>query len=69
MKKKTLFLLLTLLWIFNACIGGYFLYGDFARGASFLEDPQMLSHVLYMSVSMLAALLTFLQFVKHRKDD
>ena len=69
MKKKHLFLLLTVLWIFNACIGGYFLYHDFARMATFSTNPQMLSHMLYMAAAMVAALLTFLQFWKHRSDD
>ena len=68
MKKKTLFLVLTLMWIFNACIGGYFLYRDFARGGTFFTDPAALSHMLYMGAAMVAALLTFLQFMKYRKD-
>ena len=69
MKKKQLFLLLTLLWILNAAIGGYFLYGDFAKMRTFTENPQMLSHVLYMAAAMIAAMLTFLQFWRHRNDD
>ena len=68
MKKKTLFLLLTLLWVFNACVGGYFLWQDYARMASFRSDPAMLSHVLYMAAALVAALLTFLQFWRHRSD-
>ena len=68
MKKKTLFLLLTLLWVFNACVGGYFLYQDYAKMATFSTDPAMLSHVLYMGTALLAALLTFLQYLRHRND-
>ena len=68
MKKKTLFLLLTLLWVFNACVGGWFLYRDYARLSTFSTDPAMLSHVLYMGTALLAALLTFLQYLRHRND-
>ena len=69
MKRKTLFLILTLLWILNVCIGGYFLYGDFARGAGWFQDPQSLAHTLYMGAAMVAALMTFLQFLKYRNEE
>ena len=68
MKKKHLFLVLTLLWIFNACVGGWFLWQDFTSLSTFSTDPAMLSHVLYMAAALVAALLTFLQFWRHRSD-
>ena len=69
MKKKDLFLLLTLLWLFNAGIGGWFLYQDFARQTGALHtDPTMLAHLLYIVAAALAAVMTFLQYRKHRND-
>ena len=68
MKKKQLFLLLTVLWIFNAAVGGYFLSQDLARAATVSTDPAMLSHALYMGAALVAAVLTFWQYWRHRKD-
>lgn len=68
MKKKQLFLLLTALWVFNAAVGGYFLSQDLAGGATLSSDPAMLSHALYMGAALMAAVLTFWQYMRHRKD-
>lgn len=67
MKKSTLFLILTVMWVLNAGIGGWFLYGDIAAGGSVFSDPKALAHTLYMAAALAAAILTFMQYLKHRK--
>ena len=69
MKKKHLFLLLCLLWLFNIGVGVYFICQDVAHQSSLTTDPAMLSHVLYLGAAALAAVLTFLQFLKFRRED
>ena len=71
MKKKHLFLLLTVLWLFNAGVGGVSLYRDFLRDgtAALMTDAAVLAHLLYMLTALLAAVLTFWQYRKHRADN
>lgn len=71
MKKKNLFLLLTVLWLFNAGIGMVSLYMDYQKsgGPAPATDAMILAHGLYMVAALVAAVLTFLQYRKYRKDN
>lgn len=69
MKKKTLFLLLTFLWLFNAGVGGYFLYQDFVNQSGAVHtSPAVLSHALYVVAALVAAGLTFWQYRRHHSE-
>ena len=68
MKKKNLFLLLTFLWLINAGIGGVSFVMDVMKQGAVSMDSLMLSHLLYMIAALVAAILTFVQYRRHRSD-
>ncbi len=67
MKKKTLFSLLTVLWLCNAGIAVVSLYLDCQKSSGPVPptDSVFLAHDLYLVAALVAALLTW----KHRGDN